>query len=126
MKIGILRRVLQEAENSEHHIYRLGAVIFKGSRILGSGHNSFRSSNIPEKYKKYPHTLHAEQAAIYSVNDWNTLKGASIVVIRLNKSGNLSKGYPCKYCLNTIRFVGIKNLYYSNRLGEIVKQKIWS
>lgn len=125
MKIGIVKKAMEELELSDHYLYKVAAVIFKGSRIFGSGHNSFRSSNIPLKYKKWPHTLHAEQAAIYSINDWSEIKGSSILVIRANKSGNLSKGYPCKHCLNTIKYVGIKNIYYSNRQGEIVRERVW-
>ena len=124
MKVGVIKLAIQEAENSQHHIYRIGAVVFKGSRIFGSGHNSYRASSIPLRYKRFPHTLHAEQAAINSVSDWSELKGSSILVIRLNKSGNISKGYPCHYCLQTIKHVGIKNLFYSNRIGEIVRRRM--
>lgn len=108
---------------SEHPLYRIGSVIFKGSRIFSSGHNSFRSSTIPIKYKRFEHTLHAEQSALNGVN-WETLKGASILVIRYNTSGNMSLGYPCKYCMESIKHVGIKFLYYSTRKGEIKKEKL--
>lgn len=126
MKVGVLRMALQETLNSTHYLYKMGAVVFKGSRIFASGHNCFRSSSIPNKYKKFPHTLHAEQSAIYAINNWNEIRGASILVVRVNKSGNLSKSFPCKYCLKTIKHVGIKNIYYTNRLGEIVKERIWN
>ena len=124
MKIGILKRAIQETENSEHPYYGIGAVVFKGSRIFSSGHNSFRSSTIPDKYKRYPHTLHAEQCAINGL-DWDQLKGSSILVVRISlQSGNISMGFPCQYCYQTIKHVGIKNIFYSNRKGEIVKKRV--
>lgn len=110
-------------EKSDHPFYQMGAVIFKGSRILSYGHNGFRSSTIPLKYKKFEHTVHAEQSALNGVN-WKTLKNASILVMRMNISGNISMAYPCDYCKDSIRYVGIKHLYYSNRNGEIIKEKI--
>jgi len=123
MKVGILKRAIEETENSDHPLYRMGSVIFKGSRIISSGHNSFRCSGIPITYKRFPHTLHAEQAAILGIN-WDRLRGSSILVVRINQSGNFSLAFPCKYCLESIIYVGIKNIFYSNRKGEIIKYKI--
>ena len=124
MKIGVYRKCFEEIELSEHPIYKIGAVIFKGGKIFSSGHNCFRSSNIPDKYKKYFHTLHAEQSAIYSTSNWENLKDTSILVIRVNCSGNLSRSFPCKYCLDTIKLVGIKNIYFSDRDGKIKREKV--
>lgn len=101
----------------------MGSVIFKSGRILSFGYNTFRHSSIPSQYKKFDHTLHAEQAALMGVN-WEKLRGCSILVIRMNISGNLSLGYPCEYCMESIRHVGIKFLYYSNRKSEIVRERV--
>lgn len=124
MKAGVYKRAICEAENSEHPVYRIGAVIFKSSKIFSSGCNSFRSSCIPEKYRKFSHTLHAEQAAIHNAQNWEVLKGASILVIRINNSGNISRGYPCSYCYNSIKHVGIKNIFYSDRDGTIKRERV--
>ena len=124
MKIGIYKRCLEELEHSTHPIYKMGAVIFKGSKILSTGYNSFRSSNVPDKYKKFVDTLHAEQHAIYNMENFDKLKNSSILIIRMNMSGNISLSFPCKYCLKSIKYFGIKNIYYTNRKGEIIRQKI--
>ena len=123
MKIGILKEALKETELSEHQKYKVGAVIFKGNRILSSGHNSKRSSSIPTRFKKFKNSLHAEQCALNGMN-WKKLKGASILVVRTNLNGNISKSYPCEYCLKTIKHIKLKWLYYTNREGEIIKEKI--
>ena len=123
MHIGILKRAIQEAELSMYHPYRVGAVLFHGARILSSGHNEIRSNPIHIKYKKYAEALHAEQACLIGLN-WNKLRNCSILIVRLNISGNLSLAKPCSMCSQLISYVGLKYVYYSNRNGEIVKEKV--
>lgn len=89
IRIGILNLCLKELKKSNNPNYKIGAVIFKGSRIISSGFNKFRSSSIPLKYRKYEDSLHAEQSALLNADNWKLLKNSSILVIRLNKSGNL-------------------------------------
>ncbi len=124
MNCGVHKLAIEEAEKSDHPIYRMGAVIFKGNRIISSGRNQFRSSNIPSKYRKWEHTLHAEQDAVKGV-DWGKLNGTSILVVRINTSGRFSLAFPCPYCLETLRYVRVKWVYYTTRSGEIRRDKIW-
>lgn len=120
---GIMKRCIKEIEKSKNPNYKFGAVIFKNGRIISSGHNEFRSSSIPTKYKKFSDSLHAEQSALLGV-DWTILKNSSILVMKTNKSGNFSISFPCKYCYNSLVYVGIKWLFYINRKGEIIREKI--
>lgn len=123
MKIGILKKAIEEAEKSEYYPYKIGAVIFKGSRILGYGHNAIRSFNkIPSKYKKWENSLHAEQKAIFSCSDLTKLKGSSILVIRISKSGKMRMAKPCDMCEATIKHFGIREVLYSGEDGEIVRE----
>ncbi len=49
-----------------------------------------------------------------------------LLVIRLSKTGILSNSRPCYHCikqLEQVRFVSIKNVYYSDSAGNIVCQK---
>ena len=120
---GIIRHSIRLAGLSDNDKYRLGAVIFKGSRIISEGYNKFRSFGIPSMYKKFPFTLHAEQDCINNV-DWKKLKGKSILVIRINKNEELLLAHPCEYCMNTIKHVGIKCIYYSDNNGDIIREKV--
>ena len=125
LKIGIIKQCFKEIEKSSHPRYRIGSVIFKGSRIISSGYNQFRSSRIPLQYKKFEDTLHAEQSALSNAKiSWEKLKNCSILVMRTNASGNLSLSYPCNFCMESIVYSGIKWLYYSDRKGQIVKERI--
>ena len=120
MNVRALSLALKEAEKSKER-HKIGAVIFKGSKIISSGHNSLRGcSKIPEKYKRFPHSLHAEQCAILNTTP-EKCKRASIIVVRINRKGNLLLAKPCKYCMASLDYVGIKHIYYSNNKGEIVK-----
>lgn len=119
---GILKLALKEAESSQCYPYRIGAVIFKGSRILSSGVNSIRSSSIPNKYLRAENSLHAEQEALLNL-DWTKLKGCSILIVRLGKKGSIRMAKPCPFCLKTLYHVGIKNIYHTTREGGIELMK---
>ena len=122
---GVIKLCLLESEKSNHR-FKIGAVVFKGNRILSSGHNEIRSSNIPSKHKLYNNSVHAEQAALLGT-DWNKLKGCSILVMRCSKTkGNLSNAKPCPLCQKLLAHIGIRNIYYSNEMGEIVHAKLES
>ena len=124
MTSGILKLALEEAESSTYR-FRVGAVVFKGSRILASGHNDIRSSRIHPLHKNYKNALHAEQDAILNIKEWSTLKGCSILVVKISKSkGTLSMAKPCKMCQQLLRYVGIKTMYYTNENGEIISEKL--
>lgn len=118
---GIIKRCLEECEKSKYR-FKIGAVIFKGSRIISSGHNGIRSTaQIKNKFKKYENSLHAEQAALMNIN-WNTVKGCSILVMKISPSkGIFGMALPCEMCRTILNHVGIKNIYYTNKNGEIVK-----
>ena len=128
---GIMKRCLEEAEKSEYFPYKVGAVIFSKSRILGSGHNDVRTCRaIPTKHKLFNEALHAEQAALAfgrqnCSNDLKILKGSSILVIRQNSTtGSISMGKPCDMCHRMLKKFGIKWMYYSDRKGQIIKEKV--
>lgn len=117
---GVIKLALEECELSTYE-QRIGAVVFKGKRILSSGHNEIRSSPISLKYRQFKNSLHAEQAALMNL-DWTKLKGCSILVLRVLKSKKiLSNAKPCTMCQLLLNTIGINDIYYSNEFGEIVK-----
>ena len=120
---GIIKLCLLESEKSNYR-FKIGAVVFKGSRILSSGHNEIRSVRyINNRYKTYLNTLHAEQAALLHL-DWNRLKNASICIIRATQNGVLGNAKPCPMCMGLIQHVKIKTIWYSDADGNIVSTKV--
>jgi hypothetical protein len=43
----------------------------------------------------------------------------SIVVVRVNSTGDLADSAPCASCINFIRYVGIRKIHYSTDTGSI-------
>lgn len=125
LNTGIIKKAIQTANKSDMMPFKVGAVIFKNNRIISYGYNAKRHcGKIHPKYRNYWDSLHAEQDAILNVKDWNKLSGASILVIRVTRQGNLSMAKPCDMCMSIINHVGLKEVYYSNHEGEILKMKI--
>lgn len=125
LSTGIIKKAIKEAKKSDLPIFKIGAVIFKGNRIISSGYNKKGyPGKIHPKYRNKYDSIHAERSAIFNVKDWTKLKGTSILVIRVCRSGVLSMSYPCEMCMENLKYVGIKEVYYSNYDGEIIKKDI--
>lgn len=124
MNKSIIKKCIEEAELSNMK-FKIGAVIFKGSRILSTGHNEIRGNSIIHpKYKNLDCSIHAEQSAVLNIKDWTSISGASILIIRITKKGNFSLAYPCPMCQNMLKFLKLKKCFYSNRSGEIKLIKV--
>jgi deoxycytidylate deaminase len=94
---------------------RHGAVVSKGKRVFGQGHNTYKTH--PTFGSGPLNTLHAEAAAIRdATNKGCSLHGATIYVVRDN-TNNMSK--PCKHCQKLIKSHGIRKVCYTNREGDI-------
>lgn len=122
---GIIKKSVKQAEKSNMYPFKVGSVIFKGNRILSYGYNKKGfCGKIHPKYRNPYDSIHAEQAAIINAKDWEKLKGSSILVVRLCRSGVLSMSYPCEMCMEMIKYVGIKEIYYTNHNSEIIRSII--
>ena len=80
-------------------------------------------------YKSIPISRHAEidlkkkKKKNYSIT--KKIRKFNLIVIKVSKTGNISTARPCYHCikqLNSASFVRIKNIYYSNHDGNIVKE----
>jgi deoxycytidylate deaminase len=121
VKAGILKEALTQAYKSKHR-YKVGAVIFKGSKIFSSGHNSVGYSRLLHpKFRRYINSLCAEKCAI--INAKKDLMGCSILVVRITPADNLSMAKPCSTCMKYLDYVGIKNIYYTDHTGKITKME---
>ena len=67
-------------------------------------------------HNQYKIFLHAEiSALVRSQREVHTL-----IVMRLNKAGQIALAKPCPLCQMAIRDAGIKKTYYTNNANEIV------
>lgn len=101
--------------------FRLGAVVTKGKRVLGKGYNENKTHPLGSgDYKK----IHSETSAICeALRKGIDLAGASIYVYRAGKVHGLM-ARPCPCCMELIRSVGITDIYYTNRFGEITHELV--
>lgn len=74
-----------------------------GSRSLGAGFSGCM--------------IHAERAALKAVGDIRKLQGATLVVIRVGKQGDIKGSEPCYECRRhlekCIRCYGLRRVFYS-------------
>ena len=103
---GILELAVSQAKYSDHK-QRMGCIIFNKKRILSKGYNHSQKSakKLHPKFQRYPGSIHAEVDAILKAR--KDLKGSSLVIIRINKSGEFRLSKPCSKCLMYIESVGI-------------------
>ncbi len=91
---------------------------------MSSGYNSVGCHN-SSSYRKCNNSVHAEQHAIQRLLvKPDLLFGASLYVSRVANSGRLLLARPCSFCMNLIRAVGIKRIYYSDSTGSITMEKV--
>lgn len=49
------------------------------------------------------------------------LKNVNLYVVRRNTLGEMRNSAPCKTCCKLIKKFNIKNIIYSNKIGQLVK-----
>lgn len=128
---GMIKLAIEEAESSpvftkcKNIRERVGAVIFKQSRIISSGHNDLRQNNLNMHYRQpEENSIHAEESACINYGSLCDLKGSSILVIRINKKSELRLARPCDNCMNILKTLKFKDIYYSTNNGTIEHEKL--
>ena len=106
--------------NNMHHSH--SAVLFnKKEAYLGFNHK-----RTCIRRKTNPST-HAEIDVFKHLNKklklQKSLKKFSILVIRVNNSGNICYSKPCANCIRELQQYQIKNIYYSDHNGNIKREK---
>lgn len=100
----------QMSKKSDHHSHKIGCVIVKRNKVLGSGFNVLRTHpKSPHAYK----SIHAEFMAAINVGREDNLEGATAYVFRQQKNGTWATAKPCKYCWQFLMECGIKEVVYS-------------
>lgn len=104
---SFLRQAAKQAFYSNHHRFRLGAIVVKSGRVLSQG------INIPKKSPNTPpyrESIHAEVSAIKNAKNPD---GATIYVARLSASDDMAVAKPCEYCVEHMLENGITRVVFS-------------
>lgn len=112
--------------NSTFHQHHLGAALMYHGHMLSIGWNSYKTSPVQMKYNRHREeydnswkdSLHAEihclSKARYLDIDFSK---ASLFIYRQYKNGAYATARPCRACMQMIKDLGIKNIYYTTDSG---------
>ncbi len=129
MKLRILKRAVETAHAlcpinwsnvNNSHI----AFLVKKNKIIRIGWNRKRTH--PEISKHPYHDgyvgTHAELDVILK-SGLDNLEDHSIIVLRIDRNGKLNNSKPCLGCRSVLNQFNVKNIFYSNSEGNIVKHE---
>ena len=108
--------------NLEHRCSHI-AFLIRCGKIVHIGTNSCKSHPETLKYDYKDHQkvgIHAELSVCMKSGKEN-LKDYSMVVLRVDRKGNLANSRPCCGCQSVIKQFNIGDVWYSDSKGEVVK-----
>ncbi len=109
---SIFRLAEEASQYSNHHQYKMGAVIMVKNRPIAIGYNHLKSHPCMGNKR-----THAELSAILSIRNKTRLKGATMVVFRRRKDGGLGNARPCTQCQKMLDEYGFKTFVYTTDDG---------
>lgn len=121
LKQSQIDAALDWCQYSTHPQHKMSALAFNGPRLFAGAANSLKTH---PKANTYGNHLHAEIALI--VGCWcSELKGATVVVSRLKKSGAIGASKPCAVCWSALRAAQVKHvIYYDEASSTWIKEKL--
>jgi len=111
---------IRAAGYSDNRRFKMGAVIFKRNRVVSFGCNL--SKTHPKSNNAWK-TIHAEMDALRGEEPIDLIR-ASILVIRVTKTGKLATSRPCLDCQNLLRGFDIQEMFYVNGDRSIVSERL--
>lgn len=103
------------ANSSSNEDYRHGALLLRGSNIIGLSTNKNRHASFGNRFRQRNcghATHHAELGCVLGLDRKKTM-GATMYVCRIGKGGELRLSKPCDMCAAVLRHVGVKRVFYS-------------
>lgn len=112
-----LNTALRVARKSEFWPYKMGCIVVKSGRIVGSGVNKHSIAETKDPRYNLGRGIHAELAAVLSA--CKSLDGADAYIAGWTRGNNILCSKPCDLCEQLLKESGIRNVYYYNRDREI-------
>lgn len=128
---------------SDSSPYKVGCVVACKNKILSVGYNTSKTHPLQREFNikrgvnpQYPSRLHAEINALSKINDMDLdWEKVSVYIYREHKNGVPACARPCNACMQMIKSLGIKNIFYTqdgsycheeiteNTTGKFAKEK---
>lgn len=91
---------------------RMGAALFRGSRLLAVGANLYhRSHPASANEREFFISTHAEHVALLRRRHFD-VSGNALYIARRLANGLLGNSKPCLNCQELCRIAGVKRIYY--------------
>lgn len=122
------------SEYSDFHRVKVGCVAVYKHKIISSGCNSYVTNPLQKRYNKFRfntdstlHSKHAELDCLLPLINRHDIdfSRVSLYIYRQYKSGALGTARPCESCLNLIRDLGIRDIYYTGDSSYINEEIIY-
>jgi tRNA(Arg) A34 adenosine deaminase TadA len=126
MDITSLTNFLKKEACNSPVLHRHSAAVIYKNQIMTSGHNRYIKKVLLEGGEFGHKTMHAELSAVLKIkSSIQKMQGSvDIIVIRINNRMELKNSRPCNNCIEKLRSIGIRRVYYSNETGNIVREDI--
>jgi tRNA(Arg) A34 adenosine deaminase TadA len=118
---NLIRRAVRTAQQSTYR-WKHGAVVAKGNKVLGFAPNKFRNAPAVDEHNVSDHAERATLRELLKVRD--DLRGCTIYIARINKSGSTMISRPCPDCMSAIIAAGIKEIVYTNEMGSYSVERL--
>lgn len=113
------------SELSTYKQHHLGCVAVSGHTIISSGYNSNKTNPTQKRLnacrfaENTPHTVHSEVSCLLPLIgrkdiDFNRVQ---LYIWRNHVDGTPALARPCKSCMQLIKELGIRHIYYTNENG---------
>lgn len=124
------------SELSDFPRIKIGCCAVYKHKVISTGYNTVRSSPLQKKYNKYRfyedlpgsnHGSHAELSCLKPLIDRDDIDFNKVQLYIWRKLGNgkLGMAKPCESCMQLIKQLGIKHLYYTTYDGYANEEIIY-
>lgn len=112
MKISKAVVLAKKAALNSNAKFKVGSVLFFNDTYVFGFNRNFGVKSIG---RQKPFSVHAEEMVIIKANRIPNFdfKNSTLVVVRINRKGQLRAITPCSYCQMLIKKFEIKTVYFS-------------
>ena len=116
---------------SDFENIHIGCVAVYNGRIISIGYNSNQTHPIQKKYNNFrdlsnpvtgyiAHKIHAETMCLINIKNNNIkMKKVKLYICRYKFDNNYGMARPCVGCMNLIKKLNIRNIYYTIDNGYV-------
>jgi deoxycytidylate deaminase len=111
--------------NQKKSNLQISSIVNKKDKLHKKKDKLHKKKNIGKLHKKKNiGKLHKKKDKLHKKKNIGNLCKFSLLVIRVNNNNKLMESKPCSNCINYIKSLGIKKIYYSTSDSNIKYNKI--